>query len=129
MKTKVWAITLMFVCTLLTSTAQLLYKKGASTLSFDPTALLNNYYLLTGMAIYVIGAFLMILAFRGGEVTVLYPIIATSYIWVSIISIFFLREVMNVFKWIGIFTIITGIVLVGIGSKNKEEMANVPGVI
>ena len=116
MKTKAWAIVLMLICTLLTSTAQLFYKKGASKLSFNTVALITNYSLITGMVLYVIGAFLMIIAFRGGEVTVLYPIIATSYIWVSIFSITFLGEVMNLLKWAGIMFIIIGVSLIGIGS-------------
>ena len=92
-------------------------------------ALITNYPLIIGMSLYVIGAFLMIIAFRGGDVTVLYPIIATSYIWVSIISIVFLHETMNTFKWAGIFTIIVGIVLVSYGSKDKKEMVQTAGVL
>ena len=121
MKTKSWAVYLMILCTLLTSTAQIFYKKAAPKLAFSLVALLTNYYLIIGMVIYVIGAFLMITAFKGGEVTVLYPIIATSYVWVSIFSIFFLGEVMNTLKWIGIVTLIAGIILVGFGGKGDDE--------
>jgi uncharacterized membrane protein len=70
-----------------------------------------------GLVLYAIGGILLILSFRGGEVSVLYPIIATSYIWVSFLSIYFLNELMNLFKWLGVFTIVAGIVLIGHGSK------------
>ena len=60
----------------------------------------------------------MVISFRGGEVSVLYPIIATSYIWVSFLSIFFLNEIMNIFKWLGVAFIIAGIVSIGYGSKS-----------
>jgi len=119
----------MVLCTLLTSTAQIFYKKGAADLSFNIASLATNYNLIAGMIIYIVGAFLMITAFRGGEVTVLYPIIATSYVWVSISSIFFLGESMNLLKWLGIITIIAGIILVGFGSKGSDEISKAPGVI
>ena len=122
MKTKSWAIALMVLCTLGTSTAQLLYKKGAAILTLDPVSLITNYYLIGGLLIYGVGALLMITAFKGGEVTVLYPIIATGYIWVSLLSIFFLNEAMNLMKWIGVITIIVGIILIGWSSRNTEEI-------
>lgn len=122
MKTKLWAIALMFLTTLLTSVAQIFYKFGAVKLNFNLLEQLTNYPLIIGMALYIIGAFLVILSFRGGEVSVLYPIIATSYIWVSFLSIYFLNEVMNIFKWGGVFVIFFGIVLIGYGSKKGESL-------
>jgi len=124
MATKSWAVLLVLFITLLTSSAQILWKIGSATLSFDIVNILTNYYLIGGVLLYVIGGALIIISFRGGEVSVLYPIIATSYIWVSLLSIKFLGEQMNAFKWIGISGIIIGIVLIGYGSKDS-----VPGVI
>jgi len=81
MKTKLWAIGLMIFTTLLTSSAQIFYKLGAATLELNLLALITNYNLIIGLCIYAVGAVLMIIAFKGGELSVLYPIIATSYIW------------------------------------------------
>ena len=117
MSTKLWAIGIILFSTLLTSTAQLFYKFAADKLSFDILSLITNYELIIGIVLYAIGGILLILSFRGGEVSVLYPIFATSYIWVSFLSIYFLSESMNVFKWVGIFTIVSGIILIGYGSK------------
>lgn len=122
MKTKLWAIGLMFFTTFLTSTAQIFYKFGALRLNFNISEQITNYPLIIGMAIYIIGAILMIISFRGGEVSVLYPIVATSYIWVSFLSIYFLNEIMNIFKWGGVFVIFFGIVLIGYGSKKGESL-------
>src|SRR3989338_9186052 len=110
MATKLWAALLVLFTTLLTSSAQLLYKFGSATLTFDIIGILTNYYLLGGIFLYAIGGTLIILSFRGGEVSVLYPIIATSYVWVSFLSIKFLGESMNVFKSIGVIAIIAGII-------------------
>lgn len=123
MATKLWAALLVLFTTLLTSSAQILWKKGSATLSFDILGILTNYYILGGILLYVVGGALIIIAFRGGEVSVLYPIVATSYIWVSFLSIRFLGEAMNNFKWLGIIAIIAGIISIGYGSKEHISEA------
>ena len=126
MKTKPWAMGMVLFCTLLTSTAQLFYKYSAAELEFNIMSIITNINLIMGMLLYAIGGILLIISFRGGEVSVLYPIFATSYIWVSFLSIYFLDESMNIFKWVGVFTIMTGIVLIGYGSnKGTAEGAGV----
>jgi len=117
MKTKLWAMGLVLFCTLLTSTAQLFYKFGSEKLTFSILSIITNVELLAGLLLYAIGGILIIISFRGGEVSTLYPIIATGFIWVSILSIYFLNETMNIFKWSGVFTIIVGIILIGYGSN------------
>lgn len=122
MPTKAWAIGLMILCTAFTSFAQVFYKLGANKLEFDLLSIITNLPLITGMVLYILGAVIMIIAFRGGEVSVLYPIIATSYIWVSLLSIYFFNENLNLFRWIGIFVIIIGIIFISLGSREKETV-------
>ena len=124
MATKLRSVLLVLSTTLLVSSAQILWKIGSATLKPDVLSILSNYYILAGIVLYSVGGTLLILSFRGGDVSVLYPILATSYIWVSLLSIRFLGEAMNAFKWIGIASIITGIILIGYGSKDS-----VPGAI
>jgi len=122
MKTKMWAILLMVFVTLFTSSAQVFYKFGVAKLKFNLIALITNYSLIIGMVLYIFGAVLMIIALRGGEVTVLYPIVATSYIWVSIMATIFFNESMNTLKWLGVFGIVAGIILISIGSNKKSVL-------
>ena len=124
MSTKLWSILLVLFTTLLISSAQILWKIGSATLTFDIIGLLKNYYLIGGILLYIVGGVLLIISFRGGEVSVLYPIIATSYIWVSLLSVKFLGEAMNFFKWFGVAFIIFGIISIGYGSKD-----HIPGAI
>lgn len=124
MATKLWAALLVLFTTLLTSSAQLLWKKGSAALAFSISGILTNYWILAGILLYAVGGILIIISLRGGEVSVLYPIIATSYIWVSLLSVKFLGESMNAFKWMGIIAIIAGIVSIGYGSRN-----HIPGAI
>lgn len=118
----------MFFITLLTSTAQILWKLGSESLTFDIFSIITNWYLILGIGLYAIGGTLMIISFRGGDVSVLYPIVATSYIWVSFLSIWFLGETMNIFKWAGVMIIFSGIVMIGFGSK-KQSAVDAAGVI
>lgn len=110
MATKLWAIFLVLLCTLLTSTAQIIYKIGVKPF--------NIYLILLGIVIYLITAAILITALKGGELSVLYPIIATSYVWVSLFSpMFFPSDIMNPLKWVGVICIIIGISFIGFGSK------------
>ena len=119
-RTKPWALGLMVICALFTSSAQILYKMGANKLSFNIISIITNWQLILGITFYGLGAILVIIALRGGEVTVLYPIITSSYIWVAIASIYFFKEIVNLSRWIGIFLIILGILMIIFGAKDKE---------
>jgi len=121
MKTHLWAIGLILLCTIMTSSAQIFYKIGSAKLSLDIFALITNFPLIAGLILYALGSVLLILALKGGEVTVLIPIIATSYIWVSLLSVSFLGEVMNTYKWLGVGTILIGVLFVSMGSKQHAE--------
>ena len=122
MKTKSWAIGLIILCTLFTSSAQVFYKFGAAKLVLtDIMTIITNYNIFIGLFLYGISAFLMLLAFKGGEVTVLYPIFATSFIWVAILSNIFFSEPLNLFKWLGVGSIIIGISFISYGSKLSDK--------
>ena len=124
MATKHWASLLVLFTTFLTSSPQILWKKGSTILTFNFLSIITNYYIIIGILLYAVGGTLLIISFRGGEVSVLYPIIATSYIWVSFLSLYFLNESMNFLKWIGVASIIIGIALIGFGSKDS-----IPGAL
>jgi drug/metabolite transporter (DMT)-like permease len=116
MATKAWAIALGVVCTAFTSSAQILYKIGAASLP----VIFTNWYLLGGLGLYAIGALIFILALRGGEVTVIYPIIATSYIWVTLLSYFILKEAsLSTLSVIGISLIFIGVSSIGLAGKRQ----------
>ena len=109
------AIFLMVLCTIFTSVAQVFYKIGALRLP----ELFTNYPILIGLILYGIGAVILITAFKFGEVTLLYPIIATSYIWVSILSWIVFAETIGVFNWLGIGLIMVGITVIAFGSRKN----------
>ncbi len=117
MATKTWAIVLVLCFTFLTATAQILLKIGSQNLVLNPLALITNYPLVMGVIVYFISAMLLIIALRGGDLSVLYPLIATSYIWVNLASPKIFGDVMNPEKWFGVFFILVGVTFIGKGSK------------
>jgi drug/metabolite transporter (DMT)-like permease len=119
MKTKPIAIVIIIFCTLISSCAQILYKIGSMNLSFDLLKLLTNIPIMIGLFIYFISALMMTYALKKGQLSILYPFLALTYIWVSLLSTRYLPvpEEMNSYKWIGITIIIAGVTLIGIGSQ------------
>ena len=137
MKTHWWAVVLIVCTTIFTTLAQYFFKIGAENLVFEVSiggikALIFSSQILTlwpivaGFASYGIGAVLMILAFKGGEVTVIYPIVATSYVWVVLMSSLVFGEPLNTLKVLGSLVLVLGIFFVARGSRSdgvlKDEV-------
>ena len=116
MTTKLWAIGLVILATLVGAFGPIMLKKASSKSLTNIKSLLSNYHLYAGILLYGLGTILFIPALKGGDLSVLYPFVALAYIWVSLLSVRFLGEKMNRFKWIGIALIIIGVSFIGLGS-------------
>lgn len=53
------------------------------------------------------------------DLSVAVPIASFSYILVPVVSIIFLHEKITFFRWLGIFFILTGVILVSLSSKER----------
>ncbi len=58
-------------------------------------------------------ALLLILGLRDGQLSVLYPIISMSYVWVDLLSVYFFHDQINLWKAAGIAFVISGVGLLG----------------
>lgn len=114
--TQLWSIIVITFACFIGSYGAILLKKGADTLKFKFKALITNKYLIGGVLIYGVSTIFYIIALRGGELSILYPLVSTTYVWIAIFSQKFLNEKMNKFKWLGILLILMGVSLIGIGS-------------
>jgi multidrug transporter EmrE-like cation transporter len=56
------------------------------------------------------------------DLSVAVPIASFSYIFVALISILFLNETITLLRWIGIFLILTGVIVVSVSSRLKGSM-------
>ena len=110
-------VLLVFSCTILGALAQLLIKKGTVSITPDVMSIVTNVPLVVGYAIYGVNTLLMVLALKDGEMSMLYPIIALTYVWTTLLSYFVLHEPSNPYKNAGIITIVLGVAVMGRGSK------------
>ena len=75
----------------------------------------RNLKLFIGYSLYGVNTFLMALALKGRELSRLYPIIALTYVWVTLLSLLLLQdERMNFFRAIGIGFIVSGVSILGL---------------
>ena len=111
------SILLVFACTILGAAAQLLIKVGMT--HFEPTlrSMVTNVPLIAGYVLLGINTVMLVLALRDGELSMLYPIIACTYVWVTLASYALLHEKPNVYKNVGIATIVLGVAVLGRGGR------------
>lgn len=106
-------IFIMLCSSLMTCTGQLMWKLAAA----DPKIL----FLLGGFVLYGMGAVLMMLALRFGELSVLHPMLSFGFIVSIFLGAAVLGETVTLTKTAGIAIIIIGMVFLGRGSAGKER--------
>jgi multidrug transporter EmrE-like cation transporter len=110
---------LVFLFTVFGAAAQMLMKMALGHLSHPGLlAYITSVPLLAGYFLYGMNTVLMIFALRDGELSILWPIIALTYVWVAILSALFFRESLNFFKLFGIALVVAGVAVMGKGSKS-----------
>ncbi|HEX4229618.1 MAG TPA: hypothetical protein VHZ07_13185 [Bryobacteraceae bacterium] len=121
---------LVFACTVIGALAQLFLKTGASQMGAHVTLLdvvrspslifryafgiISNPSLFFGYALYGVNTILLAMALKGRELSKLYPIIALTYVWVTLLSVFVLHEHINFFRVVGIAAIVFGVSILGL---------------
>ena len=111
------SVLLVFSCTILGAAAQILMKIGMT--HFTPTVMgvVTNIPLVLGYSLYGINTLMLVLALKDGELSLLYPIIALTYVWVTLLSYGVLHEQPNWYKNIGIAIIVVGVAVLGRGGR------------
>jgi len=87
MKTSPAAILMFIAAALFGAVGQFLYKSGAERAGGSVASYLLNARLLGGVVCYVAVMALFVAGFKkGGSLTVLYPVYATTFIWAAAIA-------------------------------------------
>ena len=110
-------IGIMIVLAIVGAFGSLLLKKGAArfhiTFSIEGViAILKNWHIMLGAVCYVFTMIVFIYLLKQQELSVLYPLTSLTYIFVTIFSVWILKERINMYKIIGISAIILGVILV-----------------
>ena len=118
------SLILVGLCTILGAAAQILMKKGV-----DPnvhgmiptiTRIFTNLNMFTGYALYGMSAVLLVLALRRGQLSLLYPVIALTFVWVAILSVIVFHEQLSPIRIAGITTVVLGVALLGLPDKYSQ---------
>ncbi|MGP8245487.1 MAG: DMT family transporter [Bryobacteraceae bacterium] len=111
------SVLLVCLCTLLGAAAQIFFKIGMQ--QFEPRllAIVTNLPLIAGYVLYGLFTLLMVVALRDAELSILYPIIALSYVWVTALSYLLFHDTLNPWKLTGIACIMAGVAVLGRGQK------------
>lgn len=109
---------LVLVSTFLTSAAQLFYKLAVPRLP----EVFTNWPLIAGLVCYGLSAGLFVMALRKEDVGVLYPVFATSYIWVGFGAWWLFSESLTALKVFGMLIVVLGVGLIGYGSRGAASV-------
>jgi multidrug transporter EmrE-like cation transporter len=115
------SVLLVFCCTFLGAAAQIFFKLGANSLGSrtltqvlaNPIPVILNPFLLAAYSLYGINTALLTLALRKGQLSLLYPVISLTYVWVTLLSMLIFNEQMNVLKAVGLGIVVAGVAVLG----------------
>lgn len=119
------SVGLVFLCTLLGAAGQVFIKVGAkgSAVAAPWTtvagiwanlwAMATNPNLIGGYVLYALMTVAFIYALRDEELSIMYPIISLTYVWVAGLSVWLFGETVNLHKFLGVLIIVAGVGVLG----------------
>lgn len=116
MATQLWAMLMVAAAAFIGGFGPIFLKKGALKFNLNPLKQIKNGNMLLGILFYALSTLLFIPALKGGELSVLYPIVSLGYVWTTLLAVWLLKEKMSWMKWLAIAIIILGVSLVGLGA-------------
>lgn len=101
-------ILLMLVSSICVCIGQLLWKISAEQ---------GIIIMLAGFCFYGIGAVVMIIAYRFGELSILQPMLSLNYVLSIILAAVVLKEEITIIKCIGVLVIVSGVIMIAGGGE------------
>lgn len=113
------AFIIVFSSVFLSALAQLSFKYGVSNvdltqhsnLVFKAWFLFTSPFVVIGLSLYGIGTILWLFALKQLDLSLAYPFVGMSFVFVFIFSVLFLSEPFNVTRLLGTAVIVLGIVI------------------
>ena len=114
-----FALSLVMVSIVLAAFGQIAMKSGMSQIEeikdfrelfnlntfFD---IFTNFYVLSGLLLYVVSLILWLGALSTLDVSYMYPLISLGYVITAILAFIFLKEDITLFRWVGIALVVIG---------------------
>jgi len=119
-KTKSGFLLILFT-TLFIAGGQLLFNLASKTFEFSINGIFFNYFMWAGFIAYAGGLLTLIFGLKEGELTILYPLLSLSYIWVLIFSVIFFDNTLTILKTAGTLSIVVGIIIITKKTSNDES--------
>jgi drug/metabolite transporter (DMT)-like permease len=102
-------------------------KAGAVRIEKNIAALIANWRLIAGIALFCLSSVFFVLGLKHGELSVLYPIVSLGYIWTLLWSRLFFGEELTKAKIAGLALILIGVLFVGMGADRGQSAASRAG--
>ena len=106
---------LVFFASVIGSFGAVFLKMGAARLDGSILSFLNRRLIL-GVTLFLGSSVFYALGIRGGQLSVLYPMVSLGYIWTLLWSKLFFNEPFTRTKFAGLGLILLGVFFVGLGS-------------
>ena len=116
MQTPLSSIILVLFGSFIGSFGAVFLKLGAEHMQGSLRRLLNNYWLATGIVLYLLSSVFYMMGVAQGELTVLYPMVSIGYIWAILWARLFFKEPFTLAKIGGLVLIIFGVALINFGN-------------
>ena len=107
---------LVFTASIVGSFGAVFLKLGAQKLTKSLFSFVN-LSLVFGVALFLGSSVFYALGIRGGQLSVLYPMVSLGYIWTLLWSRLFFKEPFTRQKFLGLGLILLGVFFVGLGSS------------
>lgn len=104
-------IGIFFLSVLVAAVSQVLLKKSAMKQYAHKWAEYLNPYVIIGYGLLFLSMFLTVIAYKGVDLKMGPVIESTSYFFVAVLSVIFLKEKINKRKALGLIVIILGVVV------------------
>jgi drug/metabolite transporter (DMT)-like permease len=116
MKTPLNSIILVLFSSFIGSFGAVFLKMGAERMTGGLAKLFANYWLATGIVLYLISSVFYMMGIAQGELTVLYPMVSLGYIWALLWARIFFKEHFTMAKVGGLALIVGGVALINLGN-------------
>lgn len=114
-----FALGLVATCIVFGAVGQILMKSGMTQVGqigglgklFSPNmvfSMFTNVFVIGGLLLYAIAAFLWLGALSTLNVSFMYPLLSLGYVLAVILGAIFLKEDITLLRWVGVATVVAG---------------------